>query len=247
MSFGRLITFPIFIPLYIYIYIYKRKILDTRGCLDFVFFITHYSKFVGPTHATLVWICFQFLFPSLKTHQNKLWMSENENKKSKQSDDGIFVNIFIWWAPFLCLVVSLPVPMTTNGSLLYQTISFLSFFFLFFLFLFSSQATLLSPYPLAINTTHYSRSFGLPLQLKLKSSFRSVSISVSTVGLVVSDCGLSSWRHRRGSRLGIYGFIFVCLREFVSVVFGLWLRGGKIWNLEWEREKIWAMGKHKNK
>ena len=43
--------------------------------------ITHYSKFVGPMHAILVWIYFQFLFPSLKTHQNELWVSENDQKK----------------------------------------------------------------------------------------------------------------------------------------------------------------------
>ena len=108
--------------------------------------------------------------------------------------------------------------------------SFFFFFFFFFsLFLFSSQATLFSPYPSAINTTHYSHSFGLPLQLKLKSSFCSISISISisTMGLMVPDCELSSRQHRRGSRLGIYGFMFVCLREFVSVVFGLWIRGEK--------------------
>ena len=29
------------------------------------------------------------------------------------------------------------------------------------------------------------------------------------------------------SGLGIYGCMFLCLREFVSVVFGLWVRGGK--------------------
>ena len=181
-------------------------------------------------HAALVWICFQFLFPSLKTHQNELWVSENENKKKsvfelwKQSDGSIFVNIFIWWAPLSvsCLFLA--------GSNNYQWLSSLldhlfSFFFFFFLFLFSSQATLFSPYPSTINTTHYSHNSSLPLQLKLKSSF--CSVSVSAVGLVVPGCGLSSRRHRRGSRLGIYEFMFVCLREFVLVVFGLWERGKK--------------------
>ena len=91
----------------------------------------------------------------------------------------------------LCPVFSLPAPMTTNGSLFVPDHLF-SFFFFFFLFLFSSQATLFSPqatlfspYPSTINTTHYSHSSSLPLQLKLKSSF--CSISVSAVGLV--GCG----------------------------------------------------------
>ena len=39
----------------------------------------------------------------------------------------------------------------------------------------------------------------------------------------------------------------ICLREFVYVVFGLWVRGKKIWNLEWERKKIWAMGKRERR
>ena len=63
-----------------------------------------------------------------------------------------------------------------------------------------------------------------------------------------------------------YGFMFVCLREFVFVVFGLWVRGKKydIWSGkerkygQWVRERknkerdlecgieqIWAMGKAK--
>ena len=49
----------------------KLKILHTfmkmfRGCLDFMFSLTHHSNMVGPTHEKFVWICFQFLFPSLK-------------------------------------------------------------------------------------------------------------------------------------------------------------------------------------
>jgi len=52
--------------------------------LCFPSLIAHYSKFVSPTHATFVWICFKFLFPSLKTHQNELWMSENEKRKRKK-------------------------------------------------------------------------------------------------------------------------------------------------------------------
>ncbi|KAL4602200.1 hypothetical protein ACB092_10G036300 [Castanea dentata] len=113
--------------------------------------------------------------------------------------------------------------MTTNDSLLSSRTSL---FFLFFLFLFSSQATLFSPYPSAINTTNYCHRSGLPLQLKLKYSF--FSVSVSAVGLMVPGCGSSSWWHRRCSGLGIYGFMFVCLNEFVSVVFGLWVRGKEI-------------------
>ena len=111
-------------------------------------------------------------------------------------------------------------------------------FFFFFLFLFSFQATLFSPYPSAINTIHYSHSFGLPLQLKLKSSFCSISVFVSVVGLMVPGYGLSSRRHRRGSGLGIYGFMFVCLREFVSVVF--WAVGKKEKNLKF------GVGKREN-
>ena len=87
---------------------------------------------------------------------------------------------------------------------------------------------------------------------------------------MVPSCGLSSRRHRHGFELGIYGFMFVCLREFVFVVFGLWVRGKKydIWSGkerkygQWVRERkkkrkkkerdlecgieqIWAMGKAK--
>ena len=218
----------------------------------FGFCVFHHSllKICG-SHTCYTCLDLFSIFVSITQNSPKWVMDEWKWKQKIQTK---------WWWHF-CKYIHMVGPISVPCCFLtcsndYQRLSplpdhlfsfFLFSFFLFFLFLFSSQATLLSPYPLAINTTHYSRSFGLPLQLKLKSSFRSVSISVSTVGLVVSDCGLSSWRHRRGSRLGIYGFIFVCLREFVSVVFGLWLRGGKIWNLEWEREKIWAMGKHKNK
>ena len=82
---------------------------------------------------------------------------------------------------------------------------------------------------------------------------------------------MSSRRHRHGFGLGIYGFMFVCLREFVFVVFGLWVRGKKKYDIwsgkerkygQWVRERkkkekkkerdlecgieqIWAMGKAK--
>ena len=112
-----------------------------------------------------------------------------------------------------------------------------SFFFLF-LFLFSSLAILFSPYPSAINITHQSHSSGLQLQLKLKSSFCSVSISISVVGLVISGYGLSSQWHRRGFGLGIYRFIFVCVKRVCICCF--WVVA--------KREKIlkFGVGKREN-
>ena len=60
-----------------------------RGCLDLVFsithhpiFITHHSKTISPMHAPLVWINFNYLFPSLITQQIEWWVIENENKKT---------------------------------------------------------------------------------------------------------------------------------------------------------------------
>ena len=44
-------------------------------------FITHHSKYVSPMHATLVWLRFHFLFPSLISHIFELWVSEFRNKK----------------------------------------------------------------------------------------------------------------------------------------------------------------------
>ena len=185
---------------------------------------------VGPMMETSYEACLDFnnsvsIFVSITQFSN-FWVMSYGNWKHilaifnfhNSVFNGISVNILTWWPPF------------TVSCLLSITLSFFFFFFFLFLFssqatLFSPQATLFSPYPSTINTTHYSHSSSLPLQLKLKSSF--CSVSVSAVGLVVPGCGLSSRRHRCGSRLGIYEFMFVCLREFVLVVFGLWERGKK--------------------
>ena len=43
------------------------KRMKVRGYLDLVFFITHNSKLVDFTTVQFVWICFQFLFPSLNS------------------------------------------------------------------------------------------------------------------------------------------------------------------------------------
>ena len=57
-----------------------------RGCLDLVFSITHHSvfiiynsKLVCPMAIWFVWICFQFLFPSLNSLIFEWWVMEIEN------------------------------------------------------------------------------------------------------------------------------------------------------------------------
>ena len=96
---------------------------NVRGCLDFVFSISHHSKLVGLMHVTIVWMSFYFLFLSLKTHQIELWVSEHEEKKK----NFWVIKIELWWhfrnftqliGPTFC-VLSNPCKLTwlPNGSL----------------------------------------------------------------------------------------------------------------------------------
>ena len=55
-------------------FLYEKCFRRFRGCLDLLFSITHNSvfiahnlKLVGPMVEGFVWICFQFLFPSLNS------------------------------------------------------------------------------------------------------------------------------------------------------------------------------------
>ena len=138
----------------------------------------HSSLKYGGSH---VWYAFLDLFSvSVFIAQNsqKWVMGEWEWKKKKKC---FWVMEIEWWGyfckyihivgpmfyvlSFLCHLTWLPNESMTFSSLIrYQIISFF-FAFFFSLFLFSSQATLFSSYPSAINTTHYSLYPGLPLQL----------------------------------------------------------------------------------
>ena len=91
--------------------------------------ITHHSNMVGPTPEKLVWICFQFQFPSPKSHQNEWWVSENENTflVYLSYDDTIVISL-IKWDPLLSVL-------SNQTKSLSSFLSFLSFFFVSFFLL----------------------------------------------------------------------------------------------------------------
>ena len=138
-------------------------------------FITHNSKYVGPTSKMLFWTCFHFRFPSSTTHQNKWWMSENKNKKKVFSSYGNRVMVAFWKFHSTngphgqCIAISMPAftPPTALFILDQTHFPFFNFFNTLPLISFSSLPKLTSPYLLVAAFSHP----GLPLQLKKGTSF----------------------------------------------------------------------------
>ena len=126
-------------------------------------------------------VCFFGFVFSFSFHRPKLTKMSDGWVRMKKKKKCFWVKEIEWWGhfckyihivgpmvyvlSFLCHLTWLPNESMTFSSLIRYQIIYFFFAFFFSLFLFSSQATLFSSYPSAINTTHYSLYPGLPLQL----------------------------------------------------------------------------------